>query len=68
MTFIVISMVLIVAVAAGVVAFVALPHRGQDEPGVPFLGEAMDRASGEVPTRDPQDAERPRGLASLHRD
>lgn len=50
MAFIVITMVVIVAVAGLVVAFVAFPHRGEEMPGAPWLGEAMDRASGALPT------------------
>ena len=63
MTFIVISMVVIVAVAGLVVAFTAFPHRGEDMPGVPWLGEAMDRASGVIPTLDDGEREEKRSLA-----
>lgn len=55
MTFIVITMVVIVAVAGLVVAFVAFPHRGEEMPGTPWLGEAMDRASGAMPTLGEQE-------------
>ncbi len=68
MTFIVISMVVIVAVAGLVVAFTAFPHRGEDMPGVPWLGEAMDRASGALPTLDREEAEETRTLAGLRDD
>ena len=67
-TFIVISMVVIVAVAGLVVAFTAFPHRGEEMPGVPWLGEAMDRASGAVPTLDDDEAVETRSLASLRED
>ena len=46
------SMVVIVAVAGLVVAFVAFPHRGEELPGVPWLGEKMGRAAQAMPTLD----------------
>lgn len=52
MLFIVISMLAIVAVAGLVVAFVAFPHRGEELPGAPWLGETMGRAAGAMPTLD----------------
>lgn len=52
MLFIVITMVVIVAVAGLVVAFVAFPHRGEELPGVPWLGEAMNDAVEAMPTLD----------------
>jgi hypothetical protein len=36
-------MVLILAIAGAVVLYVAFPHRGEDVPGAPWLGEAMKR-------------------------
>ena len=50
MLFIVISMLVIVGVAGLVVAFVAFPHRGEELPGVPWLGETMGRAADAMPT------------------
>jgi hypothetical protein len=67
-TFIVISMVVIVAVAGLVVAFTAFPHRGEEMPGVPWLGEAMDRASGAMPTLEHDEAGETRTLAGLRDD
>ena len=64
MAFIVITMLVIVVVAGLVVAFVAFPHRGEEMPGAPWLGEAMDRASGAVPTIDPEQDERARARAA----
>lgn len=54
-----ISMLVIVAVAGLVVAFVAFPHRGEKLPGAPWLGETLERAAGSLPTiadgdRDPE--------------
>lgn len=59
MLFIVIPMIVIVAVAALVVAFVAFPHRGEELPGAPWLREAVNNAVDAVPTiadgdRDPE--------------
>lgn len=36
-------MVLILATAGAVVVYVAYPHRGEDVPGAPWLGDAMKR-------------------------
>jgi len=60
--FIVITMVVIVAVAGLVVAFVAFPHRGEEMPLTPWLGEAMDRASGSMPTLGAEEGEDGHGL------
>jgi len=46
------SMVVIVAVAGLVVAFVAFPHRGEELPGVPWLGDKMGQAAEAMPTLD----------------
>ena len=56
MLFIVIAMVVIVAVAGLVVAFVAFPHRGEELPGVPWLGQAMSNAAGAAPTLDSEES------------
>ena len=37
-------MVLILVIAGGVVVYVAFPHRGEDVPGAPWLGDAMKRS------------------------
>jgi len=49
---IVISMVVIVALAGLVVTFVAFPHRGEDVPGASWLGDSMNRAVDVLPTLD----------------
>lgn len=36
-------MLLILVIAGGVVLYVAYPHRGEDVPGAPWLGDAMQR-------------------------
>jgi hypothetical protein len=52
--FIVISMLVIVAVAGLVVTFVAFPHRGEDIPGASWLGDGMAKAADALPTIDPE--------------
>lgn len=54
---IVITMLVILVVAGLVVAYVAFPHRGEELPGVPWLGEAMGRAADAAPTLDETDAD-----------
>ncbi|NPC95567.1 hypothetical protein [Nocardioides sp. zg-DK7169] len=48
MTYVVLSMVAIVAVAATVVVYVAYPHRGREIPLAPWLGRAARRARSRV--------------------
>jgi len=43
MVVLVLLMLVILVVAAAVVVYVAYPHRGEDVPGVPWLGDAMKR-------------------------
>ena len=43
-------MVVILALAALVVTFVAFPHRGEEVPNAAWLGEAMARAAQAAPT------------------
>ena len=50
MNAIVIAMLLIVVLAAVVVVYVAYPHRGEDVPGAPWLGDAMSKAVEALPT------------------
>lgn len=45
----------LILLVAGVVAlYVAYPHRDQEMPHVPWLGEAMKRGVGALPTIDNQ--------------
>ena len=52
MVWLLLAMVLILVVAAGVVVYVAYPHRGEDVPGAPWLGDAMKQAVEAVPALD----------------
>jgi hypothetical protein len=54
---IVIAMLVIVAVAAAVVVYVAYPHRGEELPAVPWLGDAISKAVGALPTVEPVEGE-----------
>lgn len=49
MLLIVIAMLVILALAALVLVYAAFPHRGETVPGVPWLGDAMERATEAAP-------------------
>jgi hypothetical protein len=49
---IVLTMLLILLVSAGVVIYVAYPHRGEELPVVPQLGDAMRKGVDALPTLD----------------
>ncbi len=54
---IVIVMFVVVLVAVGVLVYVAYPHRGQDVPAVPWVGDAMSKGVDALPTiHDNEDA------------
>lgn len=63
--YVVIVMLVILAVAAAVVLYAAYPHRGEDLPAAPWLGEAMSRAVESLPTVEPEETEE--RSSSLHR-
>lgn len=48
------AMLGIVVLAGLVVLYVAYPHRGQDVPNAPWLGEAMRKGVNRLPTVDNQ--------------
>jgi hypothetical protein len=54
MTQIVVAMVVIVLLAGVVVVYVAFPHRGEELPGVPWLGRLMHRGARSLPTVEPE--------------
>lgn len=45
-------MSLAVLIALAVVLYVAFPHRGEDMPYVPALGDAMKQAADSIPVLD----------------
>ncbi len=57
MTLIVLMMLGILLVAGVVVVYVAFPHRGEDIPGAPWLGDAMNRAADAVPVLEEETGE-----------
>ena len=46
---VVIVMVLILLLAGGIAMYVAYPHRGEEIPYVPWLGDAMNKAADAAP-------------------
>lgn len=51
---IVLAMLAIVLLAGLVVVYVAFPHRGEDVPHTPWLGDAMRKGVEKLPTIDNQ--------------
>ena len=56
MTSILLAMLAILVVAGLVVLYVAFPHRGEDVPHTPWVGDAMRRGVNKLPTLDNQRA------------
>lgn len=54
MVFIVVVMLAILLLAGLVVAYVAYPHRGEELPAAPWLGEAVAKAAEAVPVIEPE--------------
>lgn len=50
-------MLVILVVAALVVTFAAFPHRGEEVPNAPWVGEAMRKGVNLLPTLDNQSDE-----------
>lgn len=51
---IVLAMLAIMVLAGVVVLYVAFPHRGEDVPHTPWVGDAMKRGVHMLPTLDNQ--------------
>ena len=51
---ILIAMLVIIVVAGLVVTYVAFPHRGEEVPGAPWLGDAMSKATEAMPLVEPE--------------
>ena len=49
MLFVVLAILLSLAISGVVVLYVAYPHRGEQVPGVPWLGDAMAKAADAAP-------------------
>ena len=54
-----IAMLVILVVAGLVVVYVAFPHRGEEVPAAPWLGDAMRSAVDAAPTLDHPDGAAP---------
>lgn len=54
MIWLVLTMLAIMLVAGVVVIYVAFPHRGEDVPNAPWVGEAMRKGVQRLPTLDNQ--------------
>jgi len=52
MLWMLIALLLILLIAAAVVLYVAYPHRGEDVPHAPWLGEALKRGVETLPALD----------------
>ena len=68
MLWLVIFMLFAVATAAVVVLYVAYPHRGEEMPGAPWLGDAMRKGVDSLPTLDNQADEEQRLFADRPRE
>lgn len=55
--FVVLAVLFSLAVAGAVVLYVAYPHRGEQVPGVPWLGEAMAKAVEAAPVLEDDERE-----------
>ena len=51
---IILTMLVILAIAGVVVLYVAFPHRGEDVPHTPWVGEALRKGVHALPTIDNQ--------------
>ncbi|MCW2858134.1 MAG: hypothetical protein JWR52_3749 [Marmoricola sp.] len=58
MLFLVFAMLVILIIAAAVVVYVAYPHRDQEVPGAPWLGEALKRGVEAMPTLEHEHSRR----------
>lgn len=51
---ILLAMLAILVIAGFVVLYVAFPHRGENVPHVPWVGDAMRKGVNQLPTLDNQ--------------
>ncbi len=54
MLLILLAMLAILVIAGLVVVYVAFPHRGEEVPNAPWVGEAMKKGVKALPTLDNQ--------------
>ncbi|MDQ4052741.1 MAG: hypothetical protein M3237_08565 [Actinomycetota bacterium] len=55
MVFIVVMMAVILVLCGVIAAYVAFPHRGEELPVAPWLGDAMARAADALPVLDEEE-------------
>ena len=60
MTLLVLAMLAIIVLAVLVVTYVAYPHRGEEVPGAPWLGEAMTKGVEALPTLEDDEVQQHR--------
>jgi hypothetical protein len=61
------TMLAILVIAGLVMVYVAFPHRGQDVPSAPWVGDAMRKGVKLLPTLDDPHASRRRDTEQLTR-
>lgn len=54
MLFVLVSMIVVLVVAGLVVVYVAFPHRGEEVPNAPWLGDMMTKAADAAPLLEPE--------------
>jgi len=64
---IIVTMIAIIVLAGLVLVYVAFPHRGEDLPAAPWLGDAMAKAVDVAPTLDEDETSDETDDAPAHR-
>ncbi|WP_244932241.1 hypothetical protein [Nocardioides sp. W7] len=57
MLYLIVTMLVILVISGVVVLYAAYPHRGENIPVLPWLGNAMTRAADAMPTVEPEETE-----------
>ena len=63
---IVIVMIVILVLAGVVLAYAAWPARGEEVPGAPWLGEALEKVADAAPLLDESETREPEHTKLLH--
>ena len=66
MLFILLAMLVILTVAVLVVVYVAYPHRGEEMPNAPWVGEALKRTVDAMPTIEGEGGRRHEAREQAH--
>ena len=67
MLFIALTLFVSLALAVGIGLYVAFPHRGEDLPAAPWLGQAIRRGVESLPTLEADEGEITEDLSELVR-